>query len=580
MRFFSARAMFAAVLTLFFAAGVPTRAQDAKSGSSDQKSATPTSATPAQSDAKPQTQQGDPLKRPLSQKQVKENQKALEKELGKSYKKWLNEDVRWIITGEELDAFKKLSNDEERDQFIEQFWLRRDPTPDTVENEYKEEHYRRIAYANEHFAAGIAGWRTDRGRIYIVFGKPDEIESHASGGLYNRPADEGGGTTSTYPFEKWRYRYIEGIGNEVILEFVDTCMCNEYRLTMDRNEKDALFTTPGAGLTSSEEMGLTNKSDRMIGGKNYDAFGMNGGNRSFSNLELLAKINRPPPVKFKDLETAVNSKIRYNLLPFEVQADFVKITGDTVLVPITLQVKNKDITFIGKEGIQTGSLNIFGRLTTLTGRIAQTFEDTVKIDVPNDLLEKTIQHSSVYWKALPLRPGPYKLDIVIKDVNGDRMGTWTRSVRVPEFSDDKLASSTLILADLMEKVPSRSVGAGNFVIGETKVRPRLEAADGKPASFKRGERLNIWMQVYNLTIDEKTKKPSAVIQYDIVNAATNKSVVHAIENSDQMGNIGEQMTLEKSLALTMDPGVYRLTIKVDDKVNGQNIAPTANFAVE
>ena len=146
--------------------------------------------------------------------------------MGSTYKKWLNEDVRWIITPEELSAFKQLSNDEERDQFIEQFWLRRDPTPDTEENEFKEEHYRRIAYANEHFAAGKAGWRTDRGRIYIVFGPPDEIDAHPSGGQYNRPMEEGGGETSTYPFETWRYRYIEGLGDkgqEVMIEFVDTC---------------------------------------------------------------------------------------------------------------------------------------------------------------------------------------------------------------------------------------------------------------------------------------------------------------------------------------------------------------------
>ena len=112
----------------------------------------------------------DPLKRPLTEKQKKQNSKSLKIELSKTYKKWLDEDVRWIITDEEQKAFKLLSNDEERDQFIEAFWQRRDPTPDTIENEFKEEHYRRMAYANEHFAAGIPGWKTDRGRMYIMYG--------------------------------------------------------------------------------------------------------------------------------------------------------------------------------------------------------------------------------------------------------------------------------------------------------------------------------------------------------------------------------------------------------------------------
>src|SRR5208337_4038242 len=235
----------------------------------DDKSAPAAGQSSKSSDASAQgqsgTSQADPLKRPLTEKQKKANSKALKQELSATYKKWLNEDVRWIITPEELSAFKQLSNDEERDAFIEQFWLRRDPTPDTPENEYKEEHYRRIAYANEHFPAGFPGWRTDRGRIYIMYGPPDQIESHPSGGTYERPMEEGGGSTSTFPFEDWRYRYIEGIGQEINLEFVDTCMCGEYHMTIDRSEKDALLYTPNAGLTMWEQMGMANKSQRFTG---------------------------------------------------------------------------------------------------------------------------------------------------------------------------------------------------------------------------------------------------------------------------------------------------------------------------
>src|SRR5262249_29088862 len=230
-----------------------------------------------------------------------------------------------------------LSNDEERENFIETFWARRDPTPDTVENEFKDEHYRRMAYANEHFAAGIPGWKTDRGRTYVVFGPPDEIESHPSGGTYQRPIDEGGGSTSTYPFEDWRYRYIEGIGQEVIIEFVDTCMCGEYHMTIDRGEKDALLHVPGAGLTMYEEMGAS-KADRWNNGLETLGAGPNSGNlqtKMFDRLEQYAKLQKAPAVKFKDLQEIVTSKIRVNLMPFDVRADFVKVTADTILVPIT-----------------------------------------------------------------------------------------------------------------------------------------------------------------------------------------------------------------------------------------------------
>jgi GWxTD domain-containing protein len=530
-------------------------------------------------------QEQDPLKRPLSEAQKKEQQKALKQEIGKTYKKWLDEDVRWIISDEERAAFKQLSNDTERDNFIEAFWQRRDPSPDTEENEYKEEHYRRIAYANEHFPAGIPGWKTDRGRIYIVYGKPDQIDSHPSGGHYERPMEEGGGSTSTYPFETWRYRYIEGIGQEVEIEFVDTCMCGEYHMSIDRSEKDALLQVPGAGLTMYEQMGVANKADRF-NGSSLERLGagplsQNNQAKMFDRLEQFAKLNRPPEVKFKDLEEVVSHKIRYNTLPFDWRADFIKVTGDTVLVPITIQVKNKDVTWSSKEGVQRMTVNIFGRVTNMTGRIAQTFEDTVTDTVPDELLPKVMENSHIYWKALPLRTGQYKVDLVLKDVNGDRIGSITKGIHVPEFAEDKLAASSLILADQMEKVPTKSVGAGNFVIGDTKVRPRVAPADGKPAQFKREQRLNFWMQVYGLSTDQQTHKPSATVDYEIVNMQTNKPVVQVQETTAQMGNVGEQVTLQKSVPLSrLEPGLYRVTIKVTDNLAKQAINPSATFQVE
>src|SRR3984885_3555897 len=201
--------------------------------------------------------------KPLTKKEIARKQKALEKELAGPWKKWLDEDVRYIITDEERQSFKRLKTDEERQQFVEQFWLRRDPTPDTEENEYKEEHYRRIAYANDHYASGIPGWKTDRGMIYIKYGPPDEIDSHPSGGSYERPIEEGGGETSTFPFEDWRYRYLEGIGTNIQIEFVDTTMSGEYHMSTDPEEKDALLYVPGAGLTLNEQMGLSTKTDRF-----------------------------------------------------------------------------------------------------------------------------------------------------------------------------------------------------------------------------------------------------------------------------------------------------------------------------
>src|SRR5262249_11484770 len=156
----------------------------------------------------------------------------------------------------------------------------------------------------------------------IVFGKPDEIESHPSGGTYERPMEEGGGETSTFPFEQWRYRYIEGIGQEIIIEFVDTCMCGEYHMTIDRSEKDALLMTPNAGLTMWEQMGMANKSQRFNGGLERLGAGPMSTDlqtKQFDRLETYAKLQQAPPVKFKDLEEIVNSKVILNPMPFDVR---------------------------------------------------------------------------------------------------------------------------------------------------------------------------------------------------------------------------------------------------------------------
>jgi GWxTD domain-containing protein len=571
---------------------LPSQAQTDKPADSTPDTTQSAPSQPAANSAAPDSKAqspdtADPLQRKPNEKVKKQQKRALHIELSKTYKKWLDEDVVWIITDQERAAFKQLSNDEERDNFIEAFWQRRDPTPDTEENEYKEEHYRRIAYSNEHFAAGIPGWKTDRGRMYIMYGPPDEIDSHPSGGTYERPVEEGGGETSTFPFEDWRYRYLEGIGQEVIIEFVDTCMCGDYHMTLDRSEKDALKYTPNAGLTLYEQMGMSNKAARFSsGGLEQLGAGPQSQDlqsKEFDRLEQFAKLQAPPPVKFKDLEEVVNTKLITNLMPFDVRSDYVKVTGDTVLVPITVQIKYRDITFNNKEGVQRGTVNIFGRVSTLTGRVVQTFEDTAQVDVPAELLPRSAENSSVYWKALPLRPGRYKVEIAVKDVNGDRKGLWSRGIIVPEYSDDKLSTSSLIVADQMEAVPTKDVSTGNFVIGVTKVRPRVAPADGKPALFKRtrDQKANFWMQVYNLGVDEKTHKPSATFEFDIVNVATNKPIVQKTESTDTMGNVGEQVTLQKSIALAnLQPGVYRIEIKVNDNISKQTVDPSATFAVE
>src|SRR5690348_17163440 len=477
----------------------------------------------------------------LTKEQRKEQKKKASKtlkELDATYRQWLNEDVVYIISPEERNAFLQLDTNEEREQFIEQFWLRRSSNPDLPDNDFKEEHYRRIAYANEHYASGIPGWRTDRGRMYIMWGPADEVESHPTGGTYDRPMEEGGGSTTTYAWEKWRYRYLEGLGNNVELEFVDPSGSGEYHLTMDPGEKDALLHVPGAGLSLMESMGMASKADRFTRSDGTNLPTTLGGQpasmNEFNRLELYAKVQQAPPVKFKDLESLVTSRVVRDQVHFSWRTDFLKVTNDTVLVPVTVQIPNTQLSFQAKDGVHSATMNIFGRVSTLTGRVVQTFEDAVSRDFPDSLFQQSLKLQSIYQKAVPLRPGLYRLDLVIKDVQSGNVGVVNTRLAVHQYEDAKLDSSSLILADQIEHVPAKQIGAGQFVLGSSKVRPRLEG------DFTNQDKLGIYMQVYNLKPDEKTHKSSATFLYTVKKAGdkADQPIMQFKETSGDMKQTG------------------------------------------
>jgi len=523
--------------------------------------------------------ESETVAKPMSEREQRRRERALRQELERPFRRWLDEDVGYIITAEERQTFGRLQTAEEIESFIEQFWLRRDPTPDSFENEYKEEHYRRIAYANERFASGIQGWRSDRGRIYIAFGPPDERTQHA-GGSYRRPRAEGGGQTQAYPFEIWRYRWLEGIGDDVNIEFVDPTMTGEFRLTMDPTEKDALMYVPGAGLTDFEASGLAERSDRF---SRTDGTHLGTGDvplpsrmNQFERLRQFSLVFTPPPVKFTDLETAmVDSTIRYNLLPMETRVDFMRMTNSTIMTNVTLQFDRKDLQFEDIDGVSRAVVNIFARITTMTRRNVNTFEDVVSVEVPTQLLAQASRGVSVYQQTVPLAPGNYRLNIVAKDIVSENMSVYELALRVPYFDDDTLGVSSLVLADVMEKVPTRSIGAGQFVIGTSKVRPRLGE------TFRRDEKMGIYLQVYNFGLDAETGKPAGSIEYEVVNNVDNQQVLSFTEDITGIeGASASQTVVEKLLPLqSLEPGDYTLRMKVTDKVRGETLIPEAVFKV-
>jgi GWxTD domain-containing protein len=501
---------------------------------------------------------------PMSAREKKKQESRLRKELTAPYNRWLDQDVAWIITPDERAAFLKLQTDDEREQFIEQFWLRRDPTPDTVENEFREEHYRRIAYANERFASGIPGWKTDRGRIYIAWGPPDERDEHASGGSYQRTPEEGGGTTSTFPFEIWRYRHLDGVDSDVQLEFIDPTMSGEYRLTIDPCEKDALAKVPGAGPTQAESMGIATRTDRFnTNGTSCgpSLFGQSEKNNQFRRLELISKVFAPPAVKFNDLKAVVESTVKYNALPMQVLVSYFPLTEASVLTYVTLKFENRDLTFAARDAVDRAGVNIEGKVSTMSRRSVTPFEASVTVEAPHQMVADLVRGRSIYNTSLPLAPGAYRLDIAAKDTVGGAVTHYQVALAVPRLDPEKLQLSSIVLTDVLEKVAPRSIGAGQFVIGDLKVRPRLDSR------FRRDERLGIYAKAYNAG-------PAAHVEYEIVKAGATEKLYAAAEDFRQ-----SEITIAKPIDLRdFAPGAYTLRLRITGR--GQTTVATAGFTVQ
>ncbi len=509
----------------------------------------------------------------------RDKSKRKEKELANVYKKWLEEDVRWIITDEERAVFKKLQNDQEREQFIEQFWLRRDPNPDTSENEYKEEYYARIAYTNEHFSSGIPGWKTDRGRIYIMFGKPDSIESHPSGGSYERPYWEGGGTTSTFPFETWFYRYIEGVGSGIEIEFVDPTMSGEYRIARSPDEKDALLFVPNAGLTLAEEMGLASKADRPFfspgNRERYPLMSQRIQDQPFEKLQTLAALQRPPKIKFNDLATLTDAQltVEFDVLPFQLRTDFLRVTDDTIITVFTVLMENQDVSFQNVGGIHQAQVNIHGRIRPVTGRRPQIFEDVVTQRYADDVFDLGVKQKSIYQRQLTLSPGNFVVDLVIRDTNSGRTGVVHHGFQVPRYVEDQLATSSLILAAKIEPLHGR-IAAGPFVMGNLKVQPAVNSI------FEKDQQVGVYMQIYYPGIDQTTLRPSVDIDYVI--SKDGKPIVKLQEDGQNGLSrfTTQQITLARLIPVKeLKPGTYTLTVQISDHVKNQVIKPDTTFTI-
>lgn len=512
----------------------------------------------------------------LSAQQTKRNPeqqpRRVKQELKKAYVEWIN-DVDIILTQSERDAWKKLATDNEREKFIEDVWHSRDPDPDTLENEFKEQFFERVAYANEHFSSGKPGRFTDRGRIYIKFGKPDEIESHPAGGIYERPSWEGGGSTSTYPFEKWFYRHIPNVRSGVELEFVDPTGSGEYRLARNPDEKDALIHVPGAGPTFAELAGLAQLPDRIAG---LGSFGRVNYSRSqdspFEVIDLLASLERDQPFERDFIGSRIPTPIvDDNAISFETQLNYFKQSDNRVLTVLTVQTNNDELAFTNNGGLETAHLNIFGWVTSVANRRVGKFEDSVTTTATAEELSTTRTRKSAYARGFILEPGRYKVDVIVRDTKSGAAGLRQVGFVVPEFPVDRLSASSIVLAAKLENVES-GAAVTPFVIGTTKVIPNLSGV------FRRNQPVGVYLQIYNAAIDQTTLRPAADAEYVLLK--NGKEIGKQTEDWRQINDAGQRLTLSRLIdSRTLEPGEYQIRINIRDHVSGETISPSATFTI-
>jgi len=487
-------------------------------------------------------------------------------EPNKAFSDWIK-DVGPIISQPELDAWNKLRTDEEREEFIKIFWGNRDPDPDTEENEYREAYYERVAYVNEHFSSGIPGYKTDRGRIYLKYGKPDEIETHPAGGPYQGDSSEGVGSASTYPFEKWFYRNIPGRSGADI-EFVDPTGTGEYRLARNPFEKYSMLTVPGA----VETLNGTSQPEVLTASYGYgNPFSSRESGSPFAWLELQGILNSQPAMPKNDpfVDRIGTPKIEDNPLSFEASFGFYKLDNSRVVTSITVQTDNSELSFQNSGGVQVASANIVGRIMNVAGRRVGFFEDVVNTTATPEELIEAKSRKSAYQKIVVLPAGHYKADLIVRDTKSGATGVRHIGFTVPKFGSE-LAASSLILCAVLEK--SDNPAARQFVIGDQKVIPNISGR------FRRGAPVGLFMQIYNAATDQTTLRPVVDVEYALLKDG--KEIEKQREDWHNTKMTDDRLTLARLIdSRSLAPGNYTLEVRMHDQVSGQSLLQKAAFTI-
>jgi len=364
------------------------------------------------------------------------------------------------------------------------------------------------------------------------------------------------------------------VGDGIEIEFVDPTGSGEYRIARNANEKDALLMVPGAGQTLAEQLGMESRSDRISGTNNNESRYMRHQDMPFERMAIITNLQRPPQVKFSDLQSSLTDSpvIDKNPLDFDLRVDFFRQSEDRVIATFTVQTENKELSFKDDgSGISSARMNIFGKITAVSGKRSGIFEDSVTANATATELSELKSRKSVYQKAIALSPGTYKVDVVVRDVETGNKGIVNQGFNVPRYDDKKLSTSSLILATKLRSTTERDTGS-MFVIGGAKVIPNLE---GK---FRRGEDVGLYLQVYNSGIDQTTLRPAVDVEYVLTKEG--KQILKQPEDWTGLSDSSQRLTLARLLpTTTLEIGDYEVKVITKDRISGQIVENKGKFTI-
>ena len=237
----------------------------------------------------------------------------------------------------------------------------------------------------------------------------------------------------------------------------------------------------------------------------------------------------------------------------------------------TVQTGNKELKFEDVGGLATARINIFGRVTAVSGKRSGIFEDSVVTNATAIELTEIRDKKSVYQKAIALSPGTYKVDVVVRDVGTGNKGIVNMGFTVPRYDEKKLSTSSLVLTSKLRTTNERDIGQ-MFVIGGAKVIPNLGGV------YKKGQEVGIYLQVYNAGVDQTTLRPAVDVNYILTKDG--KEVLRQAEDWNGLSDSGQRLTLARLLPTTNAPlGDYEIRIEIRDRVGGQMIENKGKFTI-